>query len=59
MKNEEFIQSLPDCENENEYQQYEKPCIVEREGLEFVEKILQQFQTNELVITCTKCHHCR
>lgn len=60
MKSEELeVQALLDFTAENQSAEYEKPFIIERTGLEFIEQILQQFQTNELVITCTKCHHCR
>lgn len=60
MKSEELtVQESANFVDENQKPKYEKPLIVERAGLEFVEQILQQFQTNELVITCTKCHHCR
>lgn len=60
MKKEELkVKVLPDFTEENQVEKYEKPLIVERDGLEFVEQILQQFQANELVMTCTKCHHCR
>lgn len=53
-----FLES-PSFLGKVQQQEYEKPLIIERAGLEFVEQILQQFQTNELVVTCTKCHHCR
>jgi hypothetical protein len=60
MKSEELtVQESPNFIDENQESKYEKPLIIERVGLEFVEQILQQFKTNELVITCTKCHHCR
>ncbi len=60
MKSEELtVQESANFVDENQKPKYEKPLIVEQVGLEFVEQILQQFQTNELVITCTKCHHCR
>lgn len=60
MKSEELtVQESANFVDENQKPKYEKPLIVEQVGLEFVEQILQQFQTNELVITCTKCHHCK
>ncbi len=60
MKSEELtVQESANFVDENQKPKYEKPLIVEQVGLEFVEQILQQFQTNELVVTCTKCHHCR
>lgn len=60
MKNEELqMNTSPDILDETNKSKYEKPLIIEKSGLEFVEQILQQFQTNDLVITCTRCHHCR
>lgn len=40
---------------------YKKPYISEEKpGPEFVEELLRsQFGESKLVMTCTKCHHCR
>lgn len=40
---------------------YEKPYISEEKtGIGFIEQVLEsQFGKSELVMTCTKCHHCR